>query len=319
MSSESNSVVEQTDALVVGEFTKPFTRRNEKLEEKKRTSVISAYIELTKPRILVLIILTAMAGFGMAVEGEVDKLLILNMSIGVMLIAAGTATLNQFFERNLDLLMKRTALRPLPSGRLSPEKARNFGIVTSIIGTLYLALFVNPLTSLLGLLTIISYLFLYTPLKTRSPLSTLVGAFPGAMPPMLGWAAARGEVGLEAFVLFAIMFLWQFPHFLAIAWMYKDDYARAGICMLPIVDKEGVMTGRQIVLYALALVPVSLMPTMIGLTGSLYFFVAFVLSLGYLYFSINAARLRTGLQAKRLLQASIVYPPLLFIFMLLNW
>jgi heme o synthase len=279
---------------------------------------LAAYLELTKPRILILILLTSIAGFCLASQGSINRVLLFHMSIGVGLLAAGIAALNQFFERDIDKLMRRTDNRPLPSGRITPAKACAFGIMTAVFGTIYLTLFINVLSGIMALFTLGSYVFLYTPLKTRTPLSTVVGAFPGAVPPLMGWVAARGEIGVEAVVLFFIMFLWQFPHFLAIAWMYREDYARAGICMLPIIEPEGQATGRQIVIYALALLPVSLLPTLIGLAGSVYFFGALVLSLIYLYFSVRAAMRRSRLEAKYLLQASIFYLPLLFALMLLN-
>src|SRR5262249_4467234 len=249
---------------------------------------------------------------------SLDKKLLLHLNIGVGLLAAGIGALNQFFERDIDGLMRRTERRPLPSGRISPAGACLFGILTSVLGVAYLALFINTLSAVVGLSTLISYVFLYTPLKRKTTSSTFIGAFPGAVPPLIGWTAVRGQIGTEALVLFLIMFLWQFPHFLAIAWMYREDYARAGIKMLPIVEPEGVSTGRQIVFYALALVPVSLIPTWIGLAGNVYFFGALVLSLGYLYFGLRSAMLRSRLEAKRLLRVSILYLPLLFVLMLLD-
>ena len=281
-------------------------------------SSIAAYLELTKPRILILILLTSIAGFCLASQGSINGRLLLHMSVGVGFLAAGIAALNQFFERDIDRVMRRTERRPLPSGRITPAKAGIFGALTSILGIAYLALLINPLSGIMAVLTLGSYIFLYTPLKRKTPLSTVIGAFPGAVPPLMGWVAVRGEIGLEAGVLFFIMFLWQFPHFLAIAWMYREDYARAGICMLPIIESDGRATGRQIVLYALALLPVSLLPTLVGLAGNVYFFGALVLSLGYLYFSVRAAMGRSRLEAKYLLQASIFYLPLLFVLMLLN-
>jgi heme o synthase len=281
-------------------------------------SSLAAYLELTKPRILVLILLTSIAGFCLASQGSINTKLMLHMSIGVGFLAAGIAALNQFFEREIDKAMRRTERRPLPSGRITPTKACLFGIATSVFGIAYLALLINPLSGIMAVLTLGSYIFLYTPLKRKTTLSTVIGAFPGAVPPLMGWVAVRGEIGIEAGVLFLIMFLWQFPHFLAIAWMYREDYARAGIRMLPIIEPDGRATGRQIVIYALALLPVSLLPTLIGLAGNVYFFGALVLSLGYLYFSVRAAMARSRLEAKYLLQASILYLPLLFVLMLLN-
>jgi heme o synthase len=291
--------------------------RIEKAEEVSK-SAFAAYLELSKPRILVLILLISMAGFCLASRGNIDKLLLLNMVIGIGFLAAGTGSLNQFLERDSDGLMRRTDRRPLPSGRLTPLQAGLFGVITSVVGIAYLALTVNLLTAILGISTLVSYVFLYTPLKQRTPQSTFIGAFPGAMPPLMGWTSVHGSVGIEATVLFLIMFLWQFPHFLAIAWMYREDYSRAGIRMLPIVEPDGKSTGRQILFYALILVPISLAPTLIGLTGWIYFGGALLLSLVYLYYGFRMAVLKTGIQAKRLLQISILYLPLLFILMLMD-
>jgi heme o synthase len=240
------------------------------------------------------------------------------MAIGVALLSSGIATLNQYLERDTDGLMRRTESRPLPSGKLSAKAALAFGVALSAAATVYLALIINPLSAMLGAVTFASYLFLYTPLKTKTTLSTVLGAFPGAMPPLIGWVAARGQVSLEAWILFAILFLWQFPHFLAIAWMYRDDYARAGIKMLPVVEPEGKVTGQQIISYTLLLIPVSLLPTMIHLAGTVYFAGALALGLGFLYFSVRAALKRTTWQARQLLLASVLYLPALFALMALN-
>jgi protoheme IX farnesyltransferase len=277
-----------------------------------------AYLELTKPRITFLIVLTAAAGFCLGARAPFDYLNLTHAMIGIALLSSGIAALNQYMERDLDGLMRRTATRPLPSGKLSPLEAFIFGLGVTIIAELYLGVLVNPLTALLGLTVIVGYLLLYTPLKTRTSLSTVVGAFPGAMPPLIGWAAARGEMGLEAWVLFGILFLWQFPHFLAIAWMYREDYARAGIMMLPVVEPEGRITGQQIILYTAILLPVSLLPTLLGTSGGIYFFGALILGSGFLYSSIRAALSKSRQQARRLLLASVIYLPLLFVLMVLN-
>jgi protoheme IX farnesyltransferase len=238
--------------------------------------------------------------------------------IGIALLSSGIATLNQFMERDLDRLMRRTAERPLPSGRLLPFEALWFGLVLTATSELYLAMFVNALTAALGLAVIAGYLFLYTPLKTRTSLSTAIGAFPGAMPPLIGWAAARGEVDIAAWVLFAILFLWQFPHFLAIAWMYREDYGRAGIRMLPVVEPDGRVTGQQIITYALMLVPVSLLPAILGISGRVYLLAALVLGLLFLASSVRAAVSKSNQHARQLLLASVLYLPLLFGVMVLN-
>lgn len=281
-------------------------------------SVASAYLELTKPRITFLIVLTAAAGFCLGAKGSIDYLLLTHAMIGIALLSSGIATLNQYMERDLDALMRRTAARPLPTGQLMPAQACAFGFCLTAGAEIYLALLVNPLTALLGLAVIIGYLLLYTPLKTRTTLSTVVGAFPGAMPPLMGWAAARGTLGMEAWVLFAILFLWQFPHFLAIAWMYREDYGRAGIRMLPVVEPEGRVTGQQIVIYTLLLLPVSLLPAALGISGQVYFYGAVILGVLFLFSSITAAISKSRQQARRLLLASVIYLPLLFTLMVLN-
>ena len=231
----------------------------------------AAYLELTKPRITFLIVLTAAAGFALASPGHVDYRAMLTAMVGIALLSSGIATLNQYMEKDLDALMRRTANRPLPTGKLLSWEALAFGVGLTMLAEIYLMVLVNPLSAVLGLTVIAGYLFAYTPLKTRTSLSTFVGAFPGAVPPLIGWASARGTIGVEAWVLFAILFLWQFPHFLAIAWMYREDYARAGILMLPVVEPDGRVTGQQIVLYTVMLLPVSLLPTFLGTAGKIYF------------------------------------------------
>ena len=278
----------------------------------------AAYIELTKPRITFLIVLTSAAGFCLGSRGAVNYLTFTHAMIGIALLSSGIATLNQFIERDLDGLMRRTESRPLPSGRLLPSEALWFGIALTVTAELYLALSVNMLTAVLGMTVIAGYLFMYTPLKTRTSLSTAVGAFPGAMPPLMGWAAARGEIDIAAWVLFAILFLWQFPHFLAIAWMYREDYGRAGLRMLPVVEPDGRVTGQQIILYALMLVPVSLLPWFLGISGRFYLFAALILGLLFLASSIRAAFSKSNQHARQLLLASVLYLPLLFGVMVLN-
>lgn len=278
----------------------------------------AAYTELTKPRITFLIVLTSAAGFVLGSRGPVDYVALVSALFGIGLLSSGIATLNQYAERDLDGLMRRTANRPLPSGKLAPWEALAFGSATTILAEAYLLVFVNPLSALLGLTVIAGYLFAYTPLKTRTSLSTLVGAFPGAVPPLIGWTAARGTISLEGWVLFAILFLWQFPHFLAIAWMYREDYGRAGILMLPVVEPNGRVTAQQIVVYTLMLLPVSLLPVALGMAGRVYLYGAIVLGLLFLYSSLRAAFSMSRQQARRLLLASVLYLPLLFILMVLN-
>lgn len=279
---------------------------------------LAAYVELTKPRITTLVVLTAAAGFCLGTTGAIDLVKLAHLSLGIVLLSSGIGTLNQFMERDTDRLMRRTESRPLPSGRLLPRHALIFGLGLSAIATVYLAIFINQLTAVLGVVTFASYLFVYTPLKTRTTLSTVLGAFPGAMPPLIGWVAARDEISLGAWVLFAILFLWQFPHFLAIAWMYRDDYRRAGIKMLPVVEPEGRVTSQQIVMYTIMLVPVSLLPALVGIAGTAYLVGAIALGLVFLYFSLLAASRRTTWQARRLLLASVLYLPALFVLMVLN-
>ena len=276
-----------------------------------------AYLELTKPRITFLVVLTAAAGFCLGSD-RIDFLRLLNMAMGVALLSSGIATLNQYIERDLDGLMRRTQDRPLPSGKLTARRALVFGISLSAVALGYLAVTVNALSAVLGFATLASYLFIYTPLKVKTSLSTVLGAFPGAMPPFIGWVAARGEVTIEAWVLFAILFLWQFPHFLAIAWMYRDDYARAGIKMLPVVEPEGRVTGQQIVVYTLLLIPVSLLPVLVNLAGSVYLIGASVIGVVFLYYGVRAAVARTTWQARKLLLASVLYLPILFLLMVMN-
>jgi len=279
---------------------------------------VSAYVELTKPRITSLIVLTSAAGFCLGSRGAVDYLLLTHAMIGIALLSSGIATINQFMERDLDALMRRTEKRPLPTGRLQPLEALWFGLALTLTAEVYLASFVNLLTAALGLTIIAGYLLLYTPLKTRTTLSTVVGAFPGAMPPLIGWAAARGQVGIAAWVLFAILFLWQFPHFLAIAWMYREDYGRAGIRMLPVVEPEGRVTGQQIVAFTIMLIPVSLLPALMGLSGRVYLVAAIALGLLFLVSSVRAALSKSNQHARQLLLASVLYLPLLFGVMVLN-
>src|SRR6266850_6635281 len=289
--------------------------RLERLSARER---FAAYLELTKPRITFLIVLTAAAGFALASPARIDYSALVRAMVGIALLSSGIATINQYMERDLDALMRRTADRPLPSGRLLPWEALFVGSALTVLAEIYLVMLVNPLTAVLGLTVIAGYLFAYTPLKTRTSLSTMVGAFPGAVPPLIGWTAARGTLDLEGWVLFAILFLWQFPHFLAIAWMYREDYSRAGILMLPVIEPEGRVTAQQIVVYTLMLIPISLLPAVIGMSGKVYLYGAIILGLAFLYSSIRAAFSLSRQQARRLLLASVLYLPLLFILMVLN-
>lgn len=276
------------------------------------------YLELAKPEVLSLILVATLAGFYMASEGGMNLLLLFHTLIGTGLLAAGTGTLNQVWERKADGRMRRTAQRPLPAGRMPTGLALGYGAVLSTTGTAYLYALVNPLTALLGLLTLASYLLLYTPLKSRTSLCTLVGAFPGAVPPLMGWAAVRGDLGLEAWVLYGILFLWQFPHFLAIAWMYREDYARGGIVMLSATDPSGRSTFNQIVITSALLIPVSLLPALLGFGGNIYLLGALPLGLALLGVGIWGARERTTLRARYLLHASVLYLPVLFALLMFD-
>ena len=284
--------------------------------------MLKAYLELTKPRITWLILMSTGIGyfFGVRLTGAANWswLVLLHTIIGTGLIASGTAALNQWFERDADAKMRRTQARPLPSGRLTEGKALLFGMAISAAGFYELTLAVNLLTGLLGAFTLASYLFVYTPLKRRSRHSTTIGAIPGAMPPLIGYAAASGTLNADAWILFAILFLWQFPHFYAIAWMYREDYERAGIRMLPVVEPDGESTARQIFLYSLILLPISLIPSLLAMTGTVYLVGAIALGAYYIYSSTRVRFQRTRRQARQVLLASIVYLPLLYGLMLID-
>jgi protoheme IX farnesyltransferase len=285
------------------------------------------YIELTKPRITWLILMSTGIGyfFGLPPAATWWEFLrsislwsLFHTVLGTGLIASGTAALNQWYERDADRKMRRTAMRPLPQGKMSAPRALAFGVGLSIAGFLELWLGVNLLSALIGGFTLASYLFLYTPLKQRTWWSTTIGAIPGAMPPMIGFAAAAGTITRESWVLFAILFLWQFPHFYSIAWMYREDYARAGIRMLPVVEPDCRSTARQIVLYGLALIPVSLVPSVLGMSGRIYLAGALVLGLWFLYSGVRVAVDRTALRARAVLIVSVLYLPLIYGLMLID-
>jgi heme o synthase len=278
------------------------------------------YLALTKPRITWLILMSTGVGYFFGLKraffnpetGMADWALLLHTLIGTGLIASGTAALNQWSERDADLLMRRTSARPLPSGRMTAPRALWFGIALAVLGFAELALRVNMLAAWLGAFTLGSYLFIYTPLKQRSHLSTVIGALPGAMPPLMGYAASYGSLTPEAWTLFAILFIWQFPHFLAIAWMYREDYARAGIRMLPVVEPDGMSTGRQIILYASTLIPVSLFPVLFGMSGRIYLVGALILGGWFLYTGVRVAFDLTNVRARHVLLASIIYLPAIY-------
>ncbi|MGO9590286.1 MAG: heme o synthase [Candidatus Acidiferrales bacterium] len=277
-----------------------------------------AYVVLTKPDVTFLVVMTTVAGFYLGSTGAMNWALLLNTVVATMLVAGGTAALNQYIEREMDAVMRRTAARPLPAGVLQPRDVLIFGVVTIVAGAAWLAIAANLLACLVALATSLLYLGLYTPLKTRTPLSTAVGAIPGALPPLIGWAAARGSLGLGGWVLVAILFFWQFPHFMSIAWMYREDYARAGIRMLPVVDRSGDSTFRQIVTMSAILVWVSALPSVIGMAGKLYFFGALVLGMLLLQVGLWANRSRTNARAKWLMHATIAHIPLLLGWLILD-
>ncbi len=279
---------------------------------------LADYWTLTKPEVNFLVVISTLAGFDLAWRGAMNWPLVLNTLLGTLLVASGTGTLNQYLERRSDALMRRTARRPLPAGRMRPQMALTYGLLLALAGGGMLWVEVNPLASVLALLTLASYLLFYTPLKRRTPLCTLVGAFPGAMPPVIGWAAARGSLSAEAGFLYAILFVWQFPHLLGIAWMYREDYSRAGLRMLPAEDLEGRFTARQIMAFLLALLPLSLLPALTGQTGRIYLVGAAVLGLYFLAYGLRWTRARTNRRARQLVLASIAYLPLVFGLMILD-
>lgn len=276
------------------------------------------FLALTKPDVSFLVVLTTLAGYYLGSRGSLDWLRMAQTVFGTTLVAAGTSALNHFIERATDAHMRRTASRPLPAGQLRPRDALLFGATLVITGTVYLALVAGSLACFLAAFTSLSYLCVYTPLKKRTSLATAVGAIPGAMPPLIGWVAARGTLSPEAWLLFAIMFFWQFPHFMAIAWMYREDYSRAGIKMLPTVDPTGDATFRQVMATAIVLLPVSLFPAILGFAGVRYFFGAIVLGFALIQLCMWASANRTNSRAKLLMHATVLHLPLLLGLMMLD-
>ena len=291
-------------------------------------SVLRDYAELTKLRVTTLIVITAWCGyfFGAHQAGlPWFSFGLLHALLGIGLVSSGTAALNEVMEHDVDAHMRRTAQRPIPAGRMTLLHAAIIGGLAAIGGSIYLAIFTNPLTGLLTFLTSVVYLAAYTPLKRVSPLCTFVGAFPGAMPGVLGWTAVRGRLEWGTLVLFAILFVWQFPHFFSIAWLYREDYAKGGVRMLPVVEQDGRSTARQILLYSLALIPISIVPSFMGMAGRVYLAGAVVLGFSLLYFGIRLAFLnlplaaaQSKLRARHVLQATVIYLPLLFALMMSN-
>jgi protoheme IX farnesyltransferase len=281
---------------------------------------LADYLQLAKPRLSMMALFTVAAGALLAARGTpADWTILLHALFGSALVAVGASALNQFYERDSDGFMSRTENRPLPAGRLQPLEVLAFGAVLGIGGVTYLAVALpHLLAAALAALTFLSYVFVYTPLKRKTSLNTLIGAIPGALPPVIGWAAVRGSLSLEIAVVFVILFLWQVPHFLAIAWIYREDYSRAGLCMLPAVDGDGGMSSRQMVWYCLALIPASLAPVLLGRAGIPYLVTATILGAGFLAFALAFARRRSLKRARGVLRASLIYLPVLLALLLLD-
>ena len=278
----------------------------------------AVYADLIKARLTFLVVLTTLVGFYLGSASPVDYWLMLHAVLGTALVASGASALNQLLEREHDAKMRRTKNRPLPSGRLQPATVMVFGGVCACVGLLYLALAVNKTTSVIGAISLVSYLFIYTPLKRLTWLNTAIGAVPGALPPLMGWTAAQGELSRGGWALFAILAFWQLPHFLAIAWMYREEYEKAGFKMLPGIDPHGQRTGRQAVSHTLGLLPVSLCPFLFHVTGPIYLFGALVLGLAFLWYAVQFARHMTIPRARQLFFVSILYLPLLLVMMVLD-
>ncbi len=286
--------------------------------ELKERGWISIFADLFKARLTLLVLLTTWVGFYLGCRGAVDYLLMLHTLLGTALVASGASALNQLLEREHDAKMRRTQDRPLPSGRMQPQTVLLIGSVCAAVGLIYLGLAVNLLTCAIGAASLVSYVFIYTPLKRITWLNTMVGAVPGALPPLIGWAAARNSLGGEAWALFGIQALWQLPHFMAIAWMYRTEYARAGFKMLPVMDEQGHRTSRQAVGFTLALFPLSLCPYFFGVAGHLYLASAVVLGLAFIWFAVQFARQLTIPRARQLFYLSILYLPLVLMAMVVD-
>jgi protoheme IX farnesyltransferase len=280
--------------------------------------LLADYLALTKPRLNFLVVLTSAAGYYLGATSHIDLWLMAEAVAGTTLVAGGAAVLNQVYERDTDKLMRRTQMRPLPDGRVTVKEARLWGFALSIAGLAWLMLATNPIAAAQAFATLVLYLIIYTPMKRRTPIATLIGAVPGALPPLIGWTAAHGFASAGGWSLFAILFLWQIPHFMAIAWMYRDDYGKAGFPMLPVIEPEGRRTGRQAVAYAAALLPVSLVPALVGVNSVVYFPIAFILSSGLLWLAIRFASERSDATARRLFFGSITYLPLLMAVMVID-
>jgi len=276
------------------------------------------FVSLAKPRMNLLVLATTAVGYYMAIDRWSTWIPLIHLLLGTGMTAAAASVLNQHIERKHDALMPRTRNRPLPAGRIAPTDALLIGIILALTGTIYLALAVNLLTAALGAFTLLSYIFLYTPLKRVTSFNTVIGAIPGAIPPVMGFTAVDGALSPQAISLFGILFLWQMPHFLAIAILYRNDYAAGGFKMLPVIDKDLSVTSRQILLYSLALVPVTILPVALGMAGAAYFCTATLLGLAFFTFGINVAATKSREDAKRLFIASIIYLPILLATLMLN-
>lgn len=291
-------------------------------------SRVMDYVELMKPELTFLCVLTTLCGIYLGTIDHLNLWLFFNAAIGTTLVGGGAGALNQFMERHFDSEMKRTERRPLPSGRIAADDAFIFGLTISILGVMQVVFFVNVLTGVLAVLTLIIYLLVYTPLKRKTWYNTLIGGVPGALPAMAGWTAVRNEISVEAWILFAILFFWQMPHFFSLAWMYKKDYARAGYKMITVNDVHGKRTSRQILWYCLALIPASLFPTYVGMTGLIYLLGASVLGISFLLFGIYFAKftsntgaeaiVKTNYYSRKMFFASLVYLPILMLLMTLD-
>ena len=276
------------------------------------------FVALAKPRLNLLVVASTLVGYAMAPGPPLSLLAICGLLLGTGLVAGGASAFNQVLERDLDALMRRTRTRPLADQRLQPQEGLLFGTAITLAGLLMIVAASNLLAAGVALATLLSYAVVYTPLKRKTSFATVIGAIPGALPPIIGWAAVQGELPAEPWILFGIMFLWQLPHFLAIAWMYRDDYARAGFAMLPVIEPDGRSTGRQAVVYAAALVPLSLAPSLVHMTGEIYFAAALGLGLVFLWLTLRFAQTRSAADARRVFFASIVYLPVLWIVMIAN-
>ncbi len=276
------------------------------------------FVALAKPRLNLLVVASTLVGYAMADGESLPLLHVCGLLLGTGLVAGGASAYNQVIERDLDALMRRTRTRPLPDQRLQPIEALLFASAITLAGLLMIVASANLLAAGVALATLLTYVVVYTPLKRRSSFGTVIGAIPGALPPIIGWAASSGALPPQAWTLFVIMFLWQLPHFLAIAWMYRDDYARAGFPMLPVLEPDGRSTGRQSVVYAAALVPLSLAPALMGMAGEVYFAGALLLGVVFLWFTLQFARTRAVRDARRVFFGSIAYLPLLWILMIAN-